>query len=459
MLLDMKESDNNSTFQLGQFAYLPAIILITLCFALWGFTNNVTAPMVNAFSKIFRISTFEATLVPFAYNLGYFLMAFPAALFIQRFSYKWGVMLGLGLYAIGALLFIPAQWIGAFYPFLLFYLIQTCGLSFLETSCNPYIYSLGSEQTAIQRLNGAQAFNALGALVGMILAMSVQKDISPMDSQIRSTLPLQQFNLIKEHDLSILIQPYLYVGALCVLVLVLIAMRKMPQDTDIRTTKSVRSILRELTHQENYREGVMALFCYVGVQTACWAFIIQYGKRIFMAEGMSELNAELLAQKYNIAAIVLFACSRFICTWFMRWFSPSRMLSTLGIVGMAALLGTVLFTGRSGIYCLVAVSGCLSLMFPTIYGIALKGESENIKIAGAGLIMAILGGAFLPQIQAAIIQSNLTILGLPSTNLSFILPLLCLGVVVWYAHRAYVRYHIMTSDSDESDMLAMPTDL
>lgn len=447
-LIKMKLNAHHRLFQVNTNGYTAAIVLITACFVLWGFANNITNPMVNSFSKIFRISTTEASLVTVVFNLGYFCMAFPAALLIQRYSYKWGVMVGLALYALGALLFIPGRWMGAFYPFLGFYFVMTCGLSFLETSCNPYIYSLGSEKTAVQRLNSSQAFNALGSIVGMLLAISVQSHISPMDSKMRMELPKAQFDIIKDHDLGVLIQPYIYIGALVILVLVLIALSKMPQDTDIRTNKGALRILKELWHFPNYREGVIALFFYTGAQVACWSFIINYGMRVFMAEGMSEQSAELVAQKYNILAMVLFASGRFLCTWLMYWFAPSRLLSTLGIIGVVALMGTVFFTDRNGVYCLVAVSGCLSLMFPTIYGIALTGVGENIKIAGAGLIMAILGGSFFPPIQAAIIQSRLSILGLPATNVSFLIPMMCLGVVIWYAHRSYVRRHIHLYGTD-----------
>ena len=261
-------------------------------------------------------------------------------------------------------------------------------------------------------------------------------------------MPHTQFNLIKDYDLGILIQPYIYIGALVVLVLVLILLLRMPNDTDIRTQRGTLAILRDLLNQSNYREGVIAEFFYVGAQVTCWTFIIQYGMRVFTAEGINEQYAMVLSQKYNTMALACFAGSRFLCTWLMRWFKPSRMLSALGIVGMIALAGTIIFTDRNGIYCLVIVSICLSLMFPTIYGIALKGTGENIKIAGAGLIMAILGGSFFPPIQAAVIDSGITLLGLPSTNLSFLIPLLCLGVVVWYGHRSYVRYHITPAGGD-----------
>jgi FHS family L-fucose permease-like MFS transporter len=438
----MKLPKNNSFTKREIGGSLTAFVLITLCFALWGFANNVTSPMVGAFSKIFRMSTTEATLVPVAFNLGYFCMAFPAALFIQRFSFKWGVLVGLALYALGALLFLPAKSMGMFMPFLGAYFILTCGLSFLETSCNPYVYSMGDEKSAIQRLNTAQAFNALGSLAGMLVAITVHQRISPIESYVREQLPEQQFNIVKNHDLGVLIEPYYYIAAVVIILMVVIYLNHLPRFDMPDSHKRFTTILSELLQKKNYREGVLAEFFYVGAQSACWMYIILYGTRIFVAEGLTEQEAEVMSQKYNIVAIAFFACSRFICSWLMNWFSPARMLSTMGIIGITALIGVIFFTDRNGIYCLVAVSICLSLMFPTIYGLALQGIGENIKIAGAGLIMAILGGSFFPPIQAAIIQSDITVLGLPSTNLSFLIPLLCLVMIVWYAHRAYVRHSI-----------------
>lgn len=422
---------------------LIPFILITSCFALWGFANDVTSPMVKAFSKIFRMSVTEGALVQVAFYLGYFVMAFPAAMFIQRYSFKAGVLIGLGLYATGALLFVPAQQIGMYFPFLLAYFVMTCGLSFLETSCNPYIYCMGSEETATRRLNLAQSFNPIGALAGMFVAMHfVQARMSPMDSQARMSLNPQQFEAIKCHDLEVLIQPYLFIGMVILLLLVLIRIHKMPKDSDTEASKGLGLALRELVKIKNYREGVIAQFFYIGAQVTCWTFIIQYGTRVFMAEGMEERAAEILSQKYNIAAMVLFTASRFICTWFLKYVTPGRLLSFLAVVGAAATAGVVLFTDRNGIYCLVIVSGCMSLMFPTIYGIALRGTGDNVKFAGAGLIMSILGGSFFPPIQAAIIDSGVSILGLPATNVSFTIPLICFIVIAAYGYRAYIRKNI-----------------
>ena len=429
-------------FEAGDRKFLVAWILLTVCFALWGFTNNVTTPMEEMFARVFRLSHIEASLMPFVFNLGYFCMALPAAYVAMRYSYKWGVVAGLALLTAGAVFVFPARWIGAFAPFLLAYFVMTCGMSFLETCCNPYFYTMGSRSTAIRRLNAVQSFNALGSLIGMATAIGVYAQTHPMASQLRRSLPNREFNLIKDHDLGALVQPYIFIGVAGLLLLVLIALRKTPADRDIHSSRSPLLILRGLWQEQNYREGLIAEFCYIGVQVTCWTYIIVYGTRIFVAEGMSEHDAVTVSQRYNMAALACFAAGRFLCTWLMRWFTPSRMLSTAGILGMAALIGVIFFTTRNGLYCLVMTSGCLSLMFPTIFGLALTDVGEHTKVASAGLVMTIVGGSILSPLQAMLIDTHLTLFGLPSTNVSFILPLLCLAVTVWYGHRTYVRYHI-----------------
>ncbi len=428
---------SNSLLSRDGVSFLLPFIVITSCFALWGFANDITGPLVKAFSKIFRMSVTEGALVQVAFYLGYFCMAFPAAMFIQRYTYKAGVMLGLALYAIGALLFVPAQMSGIYYPFLLAYFIMTCGLSFLETSCNPYIYCMGSEESATQRLNLAQAFNPIGALMGMYVAMQfVQAKMHPIDSATRAELSPEEFEIIKNEDLWVLIQPYIYIGVVILLLLIIIRLLKMPKAGDTREDKKISTALSQLIRIKNYREGVIAQFFYVGAQVMCWTFIIQYGTKVFMSEGMDERSAEILSQKYNIIAMVLFTCSRFICTWFLKYISAPRLLSTLGILGATLTAGAIFLTDRTGIYCLVGVSACMSLMFPTIYGIALKGLKDNVKFGSAGLIMSILGGSVFPPIQAAIIDSDASVIGLPATNISFTVPFICFLIVAAYGMRA-----------------------
>lgn len=440
----MKKDTKNGLLLKDGVSYVLPFMLITTCFALWGFANDVTTPMVKAFSKIFRMSVTEGALVPVAFYLGYFVMAFPAALFIQRYSFKQGVLIGLALYATGALLFFPAQQMGMFAPFLLAYFVMTCGLSFLETSCNPYVYCMGSEETATRRLNLAQAFNPLGVLAGSYVAMHyIQARMSPITSNERLALSDEQFEAVKQHDLSVLIQPYVYIGLFIIVLILLIWLTKMPKISGTSSKKPLKDSLSELLHMKNYREGVIAQFFYIGAQVMCWTFIIQYGTRVFVSEGMDERAAEILSQQYNIAALVLFTVFRFICTYFLKYVAPGRLLTILAVIGGVAVLGVMLFTNVNGMYCLVLVSACMSLMFPTIYGIALRGVGEsNVKVASAGLIMAILGGSVFPPLQASIIDLKWSFLGLPSTNVSFIVPLLCFAVVAWYGHRAYVRHEI-----------------
>ncbi len=423
----------------GTWAAVIPFALITSCFALWGFANDITTPLVKAFSKIFRMSVTEGTLVQVAFYGGYFAMAFPAAMFIRRYSYKAGVMLGLGLYALGAFMFFPAKMTGEYYPFLLSYFILTCGLSFLETSCNPYILSMGPEETATRRLNLAQAFNPMGALLGMYVAMEfIQRRLHPLDTSERALLSDSEFEAVRDADLATLIAPYLVIGLVTLSVLILVRVMKMPKNGDASGKIDFLPTLKRLFAVRRYREGVIAQFFYVGAQIMCWTFIIQYGTRLFMDMGMGEQAAEVRSQQYNILAMAVFCVSRFICTFLLRFFNSGLLLRTLAIVAAVLTLGVMFFQNIWGMYCIVGVSACMSLMFPTIYGIALQGLGEDAKFGAAGLIMAILGGSVLPPLQASIIDQHV-LWDMPAVNLSFVLPFICFVVVVCYGHRSYKR--------------------
>ena len=421
----------------GSWSAILPFALITSCFALWGFANDITTPLVKAFSKIFRMSVTEGTLVQVAFYGGYFAMAFPAAMFIRKYSYKAGVMLGLGLYALGAFLFFPAKMTGDYYPFLIAYFILTCGLSFLETSCNPYILSMGPEETATRRLNLAQAFNPIGALSGMYIAMEfIQRRLNPLDTTERAKLSDAEFEAVRDSDLATLIAPYLIIGIVILCMLILIRLTKMPKNGDNSGKIDFVPTLKRLLNVQRYREGVLVQFFYVGAQIMCWTFIIQYGTRLFMDMGMEEQAAEVRSQKFNIAAMAVFCVSRFVCTFLLRFFNSGLLLRSLGIGAALFTIGVMFFQNIWGMYCIVGVSACMSLMFPTIYGIALKGLGEDAKFGAAGLIMAILGGSILPPLQASIIDQHV-LWGMPAVNLSFVLPFICFVVVVCYGHRSY----------------------
>lgn len=420
-------------------SYVVPFILVTSCFALWGFANDITNPMVKAFSKIFRMSATDGALVQVAFYGGYFAMAFPAAMFIRRYSYKAGVLVGLGLYALGALLFYPAKMTGEYYPFLAAYFILTCGLSFLETSSNPYILSMGSEETATRRLNLAQSFNPMGSLLGMFVAMNfIQAKLNPLDTAARAQLDDVQFEAVKESDLSVLIAPYLAIGIVIFAMFMLILIKKMPHNGDKNHDINFVPTLRRIFSLPHYREGVIAQFFYVGVQIMCWTFIIQYGTPILMAEGMTEQAAEVMSQQYNIIAMVIFCCSRFICTFLLRYVNTGQLLMMLAIAGGALVCGVIFMHNIYGLYCLVGVSACMSLMFPTIYGIALTGLGDDAKFGAAGLIMSILGGSVLPPLQASIIDRG-ELFGMPAVNVSFVLPFICFVVIAIYGQRTYMR--------------------
>ena len=430
----MKEKD--SILKAGGVSYVLPFILITTCFALWGFANDITNPMVKAFSKIFRMSVTQGSLVQVAFYGGYFCMALPAAMFIRKFSYKAGVLVGLGLYALGALLFLPAKSVGVYGFFLIAYFIMTCGLSFLETSCNPYILSMGSEETSTRRLNFAQCFNPIGSLMGMYVAMNfIQARLHPASTAERALLDDAGFEAMKQADLNVLTGPYWVVGLVIIVMFVLILVARMPKNADQDHDMHIVPVLGRLLHRPRYWEWVIAQFFYVGVQIMCWTFIIQYGTRVFMAEGMDEQSAEVLSQTYNIIAMVLFVSCRFLCTWLMKYLQPPKLLTIFAIGGMIATAGVIFLQNRLGLYCLVAVSGFMSLMFPTIYGIALGGLGDDAKFGAAGLIMAILGGSVLPPLQAWIIDKG-TVGFLPAVNASFILPFICFIVVCLYGVRS-----------------------
>lgn len=433
------KKNNESILSKDGVSYLVPFILITSCFALWGFANDITNPMVKAFSKIFRMNVTEGTLVQVAFYGGYFAMAFPAAMFIRKYTYKAGILLGLGLYALGAFLFFPAKMTGSYYPFLLAYFILTCGLSFLETSSNPYILSMGTEETATRRLNLAQAFNPIGSLLGMYVAMNfIQAKLHPMDTEERMNLSPAEFEALKEADLSTLIAPYLTIGLVILVMLIVIRMTKMPRNGDQSKKINFIPTLKRIFSIHHYREGVIAQFFYVGAQIMCWTFIIQYGTHLFVSQGMEEKAAEVLSQKYNIIAMIIFCISRFICTFILRYLNPGLLLKILAIAGCFFTLCVIFLQNIWGMYSLVAVSACMSLMFPTIYGIALKGLGDDAKFGAAGLIMAILGGSVLPPVQASIIDMQ-TVFGMPAVNVSFVLPLICFIVIIIYGRRSYLR--------------------
>jgi len=414
--------------------FLVPFILITSLFALWGFANDITNPMVAAFQTIMEISTAKAALIQFAFYGGYATMAIPAALFVQKYSYKKGIILGLSLYAIGALLFFPATQFEQFGFFLVSLYILTFGLAFLETTANPYILSMGDESTATRRLNFAQSFNPVGSLFGMFVAskfilVSLHSDARTENGElIFTSLTTAEKAMIRTHDLAIIRDPYVILGFVVIAILIIIAMYKMPETNKVDNSVNAIHSFKRLLKNIKYREGVVAQVFYVAAQIMCWTFIIQYADNI----GIQKADA----QNYNIIAMVIFLLSRFISTYLMKYTNSRLLLMIFAIGGIATILGVIFIHGIVGLYCLVATSSFMSLMFPTIYGIALEGLKDDTTLGAAGLVMAIVGGALMPPLQGSIIDLG-TVAGLPAVNASFVLPLISFVVITIYGYRTY----------------------
>lgn len=418
--------------------YLFIFILITTLFALWGFANDITNPMVAAFQTVMELSAAKASLVQFAFYGGYATMAIPAALFIRKFSYKKGILLGLALYAVGAFLFIPAAAYQKFSYFCLSLYILTFGLAFLETTASPFILSLGRKENATRRLNLAQSFNPMGSLCGMSVAslivlpnlLSDQRDAA--GNILFPTLSEAEKASIRLHDLAVIRDPYVVIGLIVLVMFIVIALVKMPDTTGSgEKQNSLRQTLSNLWHNKVYREGVFTQVFYVAAQIMTWTFIIQYADNL----GINKATA----QNYNIVAMILFLCGRFISTFLMKYVNGRKLLAIFGIGAGLCALGAVLIVGMPGLYCLVGISIFMSLMFPTIYGIALENVSlQDSSLGAAFLVMAIVGGALMPPLQGLIIDQG-TLFGHPAVNVSYALPLLCFLVVTLYGIRSYKR--------------------
>lgn len=418
---------------------LLPFILITSLFALWGFANDITNPMVAAFKRVLELNNTQASWVQLAFYGGYFTMALPAAFFIKKYSYKTGVLLGLGLYAFGAVLFYPAAAWESYGFFLAALYILTFGLAFLETTANPYILSMGPEATATQRLNLAQAFNPMGALAGLFVAKtfilnSLQSNNTDSNGQLLyDSLDAASKALVKSNDLMVIRNPYVILGLVVLAILVVIALVKMPENKDSNGKVDFGPTMKRLFKNRNFVEGTLAQMFYVGAQIMVWTYIYQYAESI----GITTYDAV----NYAYASLGVFLVGRWVCTALLRVLPAARLLSGFAILAMVFSLGAIFLPGMTGLYSLVGISFAMSLMFPTIYGIALEGLGEDSKFAAAFLVMAIVGGAIMPTLQGMVLDiggtgyTDVMILGVPEVNFSFVLPLFCFLMVWLFAVR------------------------
>ena len=379
--------------------YFLPFALVSVLFLLWGLANNMTDTLLAAFKKVMKMSDTETSLIQFAFYGSYFCFALPAALFIKRFSYKHGILLGLLLYAGGAILFYPAA-LAESYPFYLVAIyILAGGCSVLETTANPYILSMGSPETATRRLNIAQSFNPIGSIMGILLS--------------------QQF-ILRDISLFSISETYMALGFVLIAIMAVMAFSRMPAGKD-SGGGNVGASFGRLFRNRRYTWGVVAQFFYVGAQIGVWSFTI----RLVMQElGIAEKDAA----SYYLASIVLFCVARFFFTWLMKFFRPSRLMACAAAADIVLCLIVILMSGSGmlAVVALVLVSFFMSLQFPTIYGIALDGVGDDAKIGASGLIMAILGGALLTPLQGTVSDAW-------GVSASYVVPLFCFVVVLGYS--------------------------
>ncbi len=385
--------------------YLLPFALVTSLFLLWGLANNMTDTLLAAFKRIMDMSDAQTSLIQFAFYGSYFCFALPAAIFISRHSFKSGIILGLLLYAAGAILFLPAAYAASYGFYLVAIYIMAGGCSVLETTANPYILSMGSPETATRRLNIAQSFNPIGSIIGILMS---------------------KYFILKDISFYSVSGTYASLGLVLIAILVAILFVKMPAGRDSGNRSGIIASFGRLFRNRLYRYGVVAQFFYVGAQIGVWSFTI----RIVMQElGVLEAQASTI----YLITIIGFCLSRFIYTWLMKWVSPAKLLLAGGVLSTLMTAVVVLGAGSGWllIVALVLISFFMSLMFPTIYGLSLGGVAQSehpddAKLGASGLIMAILGGALLTPLQGLVSDNS-------SIYMSYIIPAICFVVVTLFA--------------------------
>jgi FHS family L-fucose permease-like MFS transporter len=402
--------------------YLIPFILVTTLFFMWGLANNMTDTLLAAFKRIMSMSDFQTSWIQVAFYGSYFCLALPAAIFIRKFTYKSGILLGLGFFILGALLFYPASQTMVYGHFLTALFILAGGLSVLETTANPYILAMGSDQNSVQRLNLAQAFNPIGSITGVLLSkFFILENLNSADAATRAGLTPAELSVMQQQELSAVMGPYVGVALLLLGLWLVIAIIKMPTFSHQEESIHLGSTLKGLFSNANYKSGVIAQFFYIGAQIGIWSYTIRYV--------MAELSLdESGASNYYLAALILFTTMRFAFAALLKHFRGSILLIWSSFAAVFLLFLVIFVGGYIGVLALVGLSGCMSLMFPTIFGLASQGLGRDRKIAGSGLIMAILGGAVLTSVQGQV--SDLT----GSIHLSFFIPMICFLVVAYFGY-------------------------
>jgi FHS family L-fucose permease-like MFS transporter len=402
--------------------YLIPFILVTALFLFWGIPSNMNDILIKQFMKSFELNRLQAGLIQSAYYMGYFLLAIPAGLLMRRFGYKAGLVTGLMLFSLGALLFWPAAIIGKFGFFLFALFVIASGASFLETGANPFIATLGSAESSERRLNFSQAFNPLGAISGVgIGTIFILSGIEHSPDKIAMMKDAGTYDAYLHSETLRVIVPYVVLGLIIFLWGIFIMATKFPEPhPDDILAKNNKGKVKDLMKYPHFYKGVLAQFCYVGAQVGTWSYFIQY---IQDYTGQHEKLAGALLT----GTLGAFAVGRFSATWLMKYVQPSKLMGVYGTANIVLVLIAVVVPGWAGVWSIFLTSFFMSLMFPTIFALGIKGLGENTKLGGSLMVMAIIGGAVFPPIMGVISDKT------GSMALAMVMVLLCYLVVTWYA--------------------------
>jgi MFS transporter, FHS family, L-fucose permease len=399
-------------------------VLVTALFFLWAIPNNLNDILIKQFMTSFQITRLQAGLVQSAFYLGYFCLAMPAALLMRRFGYKTGLVTGLFLFGSGAFLFWPAAIVGSYGFFLFALFVIASGLSFLETGSNTFIAVLGDPRSSEQRLNLSQSFNPLGSITGALIGtIFIFSGIELSTQQVGALKAQGTLSAYLKSETLRVVHPYIVLGVVVWVMAILILRTKFPQIKEEAEKKDARDKgrLSDLLHYPHFLQGVSAQFFYVGAQVGTWSFLIQYIQDYTR-------QSEKVAGYLLTGSLVAFGVGRFAATYLMKFFRPNKLMGVFGIVNMALAGMGVLFPGWVGVGAMFLTSFFMSLMFPTIYALGIKGLGANTKLGGSFIIMAIVGGAAAPPAMGLLYEIW------HSMAIAMLVPLVCYAVVTHYAY-------------------------
>jgi FHS family L-fucose permease-like MFS transporter len=413
-----------SEAQTARTAWLPFVLVVSLFF-LWGIANNLNDILIRQFKKAFELTDLQSGLVQSAFYLGYFLFALPAGLFLQRWGYKGGIVLGLLLYAAGALLFYPAAQVRAYPLFLLALFVIAGGLAFLETSANPYVTLLGPPESAARRLNLAQAFNPLGSITGVFIGrVFIFSGIEHTPEQIQALAPAARSAYFAAESLAVQ-TPYVIIATVVLSLALVIGLTRFPESAPARDDRAslLQGGARELLGRKSFVLAVAAQFFYVGAQVGIWSYLIRY------AQGTVPGTPEKSAADYLIVSLAMFMVGRFVGTALLRYVAPARLLGAYALLNTLLAAVAVFLPGRTGLMALIATSFFMSVMFPTIFALGIRGLGESRKLASSVLVMSIIGGALLTPLMGAVSEHG-------GINSAMLVPCASFLVVFYFAAQA-----------------------